>query len=66
MFIVFDFKTTSSCDDEKVSIFAKIKALGQTCLISCASMEMISKASIKALDHLIYVVNHNQENTTKA
>jgi hypothetical protein len=49
-----------------VSIFAKIKALGQTCLISCASMEMITKASIKALDHLIYVVNHNQENTTKA
>jgi hypothetical protein len=60
IFIVFDFKTTSSNESE-VNVFAKIPVLGKICQISCASMETITKASIKALDHLIYVVDRNLE-----
>jgi hypothetical protein len=60
MFIVFDFKTTSSNESE-VNVFAKIPVFGKICQISCASMEAITKASIKALDHLIYVIDLNLE-----
>jgi hypothetical protein len=60
MFIVFDFKTTSSNESE-VNVFAKIPVFEKICQISCSSMEAITKASIKALDHLIYVIDLNLE-----
>ena len=54
IFIVFDFKKTSINE-------AKAPVFGEICQISCASMEFIKKASIKALDHLIFVIDLNLE-----